>query len=62
MAYTPTYAMADLQAIIVDLIAGVFAALVDNVAILVGLLILVIIIARGKQLLDAVFNVFHSFR
>jgi len=51
MAYSPTYEVADISAIVIDFIGTLMATMVDNAVILVTLIILGIIVYLTRDLI-----------
>lgn len=62
MAYTPTYETADITAMIVDFLGAILSAFVSNAPTIVGLVILGLIVLKGKQVLQAVSSFFGGWR
>lgn len=56
MAYTAQYSGTDFGDILIDFLAIVVLVFQSNAVLLVTLAILGIIIFRGRQILDAIFN------
>lgn len=60
--YTPQYDTTDIPAILTDLLSGIFVGLVDNIGVVVVLLILLIMVLRGRQIVDMLQDFIHSMR
>ena len=62
MAYTPVYETADITEMIVDFLGSILSAFVTNAPTIVGLVILGLIVLKGKQVLQAVSSFFGGWR
>lgn len=62
MTYTAKYSAADLGAMAIDVVGGIFSGLAENASVIGGLIVIVIIIALIVDLLTGVFGIFSFIR
>ena len=62
MAYTATYESADLDDIIIDAIAGLWAALADNAELLGLLVVIGLLVGMASGLFGKMFGMFRNIK